>query len=68
MINQKSNEDLLSDLVTGFPELISANTADIPDLGWDDEAEEIARDAGGDGAEGALFVALPGGCHTGPNG
>jgi hypothetical protein len=55
--------------VTGFPELISAKTADIPDLGCDDVAEELKRDAeGGQGAEGALFATLPGGCHTGPNG
>lgn len=55
--------------VIDFPELISAKTADIPAFGCDDWAEELKRDAeGGQGAEGALLVELPGGCHTGPKG
>lgn len=48
---------------------MSAKTAGIPDFGCDDWDEEMKTDAeGGQGAEGALFDAQPGGCHTGPNG
>lgn len=67
--------------MTGFPELISSKTADIPFLGRDDEAwgdSELNKEAGGSGGGmgrlgagafgGADTATFPVALHAGPNG
>lgn len=67
--------------VTGFPELISWKTADIPTFGRDEEGwgvSEINREAGGGGGGagalavgafgGAVATVLPVALQTGPKG